>query len=639
MDFKVIAKNNIKNAFGLYKNYFISLFLVITLFGTLQIFAKDKVITNALSESSKVEFMSYVTSALFTLFTVFFIIYFNHFFLKQRSEELGIYSMLGMSKQQITLILMVENTIIIAFAFLSGIISSILLYSLIKMVLITTLKLNISILTPLAIPPFLITLVLAFLMLVVIFLDNHYIIKRLSILNISNLSQTSEKATTKSSPLTAYLGIGSLLVAYLLILNLAMRTQSLWSKIGFAPLAIITLILVILGTVLIIKSTFTHIIYHRVTDHQQLYKPTNNIFLPEALFKLKTKSNLLIILSLVISAIIALTTASFSLMNYQNASLMKTVPSAIEIDQKLTSEQVIKVRKIAKNYGGKFKAIKIVNAVSNRPIEISKTVSTKNVRAIDKQDYTELLEQQASGQYPNIDLSKTTAYLFTLYTIRNTRAPVKVGNYNIKLKEIQLWPTYAKGMNAYVVVNNQIYNQLSRHNSGQMIYTINGPKLRDNEQLYQKIKKLKVNFLSAYKTNKDVVTNNSAALLMVTFVAVLFFVFIGCILYFTILMENVGITEEFGFLSDIGYDKKQLRKIATANNLLIFAPPVIIGLLNGLMAFAGFCFEFLAIDVIKFLGTFKMIGEPIAVTCLLFFIAYGTIYLFSYHKTKALLRL
>ena len=70
MSYKVIAKNNIKNSFGLYRNYFGSLALVLTLFNTLQIFANDKVIGNALSGSSKLIFMSYVTSCLFTLFTI-----------------------------------------------------------------------------------------------------------------------------------------------------------------------------------------------------------------------------------------------------------------------------------------------------------------------------------------------------------------------------------------------------------------------------------------------------------------------------------------------------------------------------------------------------------------------------------------
>ena len=241
MNYKVIAKNNIKNSFGLYKNYFVSLSIALALFNTLQIFAKDHVIADSLSGSAKVEFMSYVTSVLFTLFTIFFIIYFNRFFLKQRAEELGIYSMLGMSRKNIISILTAENTIIIGTSCLAGMVLSILLYSLIKAFLIAILKLDIPYLTQLTITPFIITLVLAVFMILIIFFDNQHLIKRLSLVNISNLNQASEKVI-KIKSWTAYLGILSLLVAYILVLNTAKQSQSLWSKIGFAPLALITLV-------------------------------------------------------------------------------------------------------------------------------------------------------------------------------------------------------------------------------------------------------------------------------------------------------------------------------------------------------------------------------------------------------------
>ncbi|WP_294762729.1 ABC transporter permease [uncultured Lactobacillus sp.] len=639
MKFQKIAKNNIKNSFGLYKDYFISLSLIIALFNTLQIFAKDNTITYALSDSGKVEFMSYVTSFLFTLFTAFFIIYFNHFFLKQRSEELGIYSMLGMSKHHITSILMIENIIVISFSLLFGIIISIFLYGVIKTALIVILRLKISFFSPLSISPFVITLGLVLFMSVVIFIDNYSTIKNLSILSISNLNQTGEKGTNYPKPLIAYSGIASLLIAYLLVINISKRSQSLWTKFGFTLLAIITLSLTILGTTLIIKSTLTYFIYHNINNHRQLYKPTNNVFLPESFFRLKTKSKLLIVLSLIVSAIIGLTTVSFMLINFQHASLMKTVPSAIEIDQKLSSKQVARAKKIAKKYGGKFKTVKVISMTSNKPIAIAKNVSTNSCKIISKKDYTQLLRQQANISQSNIDLSKTTAYYFTLYEIKSTRSNVKIAQNNIKLKETFLWPIFSRGVHANIAISDSIYKKLYHHNSTHTVYAINGPNLRNNKQLYKELKKLNVNFLSSYETNDYATKNNSITLLMVTFVAVLFFVFIGCILYFTILMENINVIEEFRLLNDIGYNKKQLRKIAIADNLLIFAPPVVIGLLNGLMAFAGFSFEFTNVDYIKFLGVFQLVGKPIIVTCLIFLIAYVVIFMFSYHKTKLLLNL
>ncbi|RMC40304.1 ABC transporter permease [Lactobacillus sp. ESL0233] len=636
MNYKVIAKNNIRNGFGLYQNYFISLSLILGLFNTLQIFAKDHVIADSLSSSAKVEFMSYATSILFTLFTIFFIIYFNHFFLKQRAEELGIYSMLGMSKKNITSILMIENTIIIGMACFAGIFLSILFYSLIKILLIAVLKLDIPYLTQFTFLPFLITIALSIFMLLVIFFDNHHLIKRLSIINISNLNQVGEK-TLKTKSGTAYLGIISLLIGYALVLDLVKQEQSLWVKIGFVPMALITLVLVIIGTFLIIKSTLAYLINRKINNHRQLYRPTNNIFLPESLFKLKTKSNLLVVLSLVISAVIALTATCFLLINYQKASLIKTVPSAIEIDQKLKPDQVTKVKQITKNYGGDFKTVKVINATAKRPIVLSEKMATKKCRIINLSTFKGLLKQQYNKPQHNSKFSKKLAYLFTPYTIKNSRGTVNINKQKVSLKETNIWPIFAKGNFAYIAVNDQQFKKISQHANSKTIYAINGANLRDNEELYNKIKELKIKFLSAYKTNKDALSYNSAAFLMATFISVLFFVFIGCILYFTILMDTLGVTDEFKFLGDIGYNKKQLRKAATANNLLIFLPPIIMGGLNGLMAFIGFRFNFLANDVIKFLGAFQMVGEPIIITCLLLLIAYSIIYFFSYHKTKALL--
>ena len=605
MNYKIIAKNNIKNSFGLYKNYFVSLSIVLALFNTLQIFAKDHVIADSLSGSAKVEFMSYVTSVLFTLFTIFFIIYFNRFFLKQRAEELGIYSMLGMSKKNITSILMTENTIIIGIACFVGMLISILFYSLIKVLLIVALKLDIPYLTHFTLSPFIITVVLSIFMLLVIFFDNYHLIKRLSILNISNLNQVSEKAV-KTKSWTAYLGMIALLIAYVLVLDLVKQQQSLWVKIGFAPMAMISLVLVIIGTFLIIKSTLAY---------------------------------LLIVLSLVISAVIGLASTTFMLLTYPKASFMKTIPSAIEINQKLEPNQVTKVKQIARKYDGKFKATKVIKLISDKPIMVNKKQSTKKCKVINKQDYQELFKLQGNKKVPNLAFTKGTGYIYAFYKPNKSWRKVNINSIKFNLKEMHMWPMNAGYGYAYIVLNNQDFKKISKHHSAKMVYTVNGPNLRDNKQLYQDIKHMNIRFLSAYKKNKDAVDNNSATFLMEAFISVLFFVFIGCILYFTTLMETIEVTDEFRFLDNIGYSRKQLKKIASASNLLLFVPPAVMGLLNGLIAFIGFRYSFLENDVVELIGSFQIVGKPIIETCLLFLIVYGLIYIFSYHKTKVLLEI
>jgi len=246
---------------------------------------------------------------------------------------------------------------------------------------------------------------------------------------------------------------------------------------------------------------------------------------------------------------------------------------------------------------------------------VNKKQSTKKCKVINKQDYQELFKLQGNKKVPNLVFTKGTGYIYAFYKPNKSWRKVNINSIKFNLKEMHMWPMNAGYGYAYIVLNNQDFKKISKHHSAKMVYTVNGPNLRDNKQLYQDIKHMNIRFLSAYKKNKDAVDNNSATFLMEAFISVLFFVFIGCILYFTTLMETIEVTDEFRFLDNIGYSRKQLKKIASASNLLLFVPPAVMGLLNGLIAFIGFRYSFLENDVVELIGSFQIVGKPIIETC------------------------
>lgn len=75
-----VGIRNLKKNFKLYKNYFLSVLLMLTLFNTVELFASDKIVVDSLAGSSRMKSMSSVILTLFMLFTIFYIIYFNKFF-------------------------------------------------------------------------------------------------------------------------------------------------------------------------------------------------------------------------------------------------------------------------------------------------------------------------------------------------------------------------------------------------------------------------------------------------------------------------------------------------------------------------------------------------------------------------------
>lgn len=63
-----------------------------------------------------------IASVVIFLFIIFFILYANSFFMKQRKKEFGLYLLLGMKESQITRMVFVENLLIGSFSLVIGII-------------------------------------------------------------------------------------------------------------------------------------------------------------------------------------------------------------------------------------------------------------------------------------------------------------------------------------------------------------------------------------------------------------------------------------------------------------------------------------------------------------------------------------
>ena len=627
-----IGIKNIKNNFKLYQNYFLSMLLMLTLFNTVELFSLDKIIAENLAGSSRIKSMSSVILSMFTLFIIFYILYFNKFFLKQRSNELGIYSMLGLSKKEICSILNSENLISFLGAFTLNIFTSTALYLLIKVCLIKGLALDIPWNLDVGVKPYINTLILTFILLIVIIANNYYLINKMSILELSEFDQHCDEKVNISIT-KAIIGIVSLLTGYGLVLNLATRPNSIWDKIGYSPMTVLTALLITIGTIFVVKNSISFIIHYFISKPKILFNEVNNIFMPQALFKLKTKSNLLIVLSLLISAIIGISSAMFLSISYQKYSLIQTVPSAIETNTDLSKENISKLKNIAQTNNGEQVAISVKKIKLSKSIQITNDIKTKNCQLMKLSEYNKLSKLQREKFKP-LKLKENQGILYTAYSLKNKQSIVLDGE-KINLKAITLLPIQSLGKVATIVIPDHLFNKINDNDS--KIYTINGKNLRDSRKLYLDVKKIGIPFTSSYQLNKEITKDNSPAFLMISFIAILLFISISCVMYSTTLTENLNVREEFKMLSLIGYSKKILKRIAMKNNLLLFIPPLILGLFNGIVLFLGYRYVLLPDVAVKLLGEINIIFLPVTITIIVFSIIYGVVYLASWKKTKKIL--
>ena len=121
-----IAFKNVKKSFKDYTIYFLTLTLAVCIFYSFNSIESQKVMTEMSSSGAEyVKTLSQLISGV-SVFIAFIlgslILYANNFLIKKRHKELGIYMTLGMSKNKISKILILETLIVGVFSLISGLI-------------------------------------------------------------------------------------------------------------------------------------------------------------------------------------------------------------------------------------------------------------------------------------------------------------------------------------------------------------------------------------------------------------------------------------------------------------------------------------------------------------------------------------
>lgn len=182
-----------------------------------------------------------------------FLIYFNNFFVKKRSQELGVLAILGFSKKALTQLLTLENLVILVLSYLVSLLLGPTLYFLAVLVITHLLELTLEVqwfITANEIIESLGILVVVFLINVI---TNGLIISKQSLIEFVNFSRKAEKKI-KIRKVRAITAITALLLSYILCLATVFSfTRNMLLSIGMVPVSLLIIVLVVLGTVFTIR--------------------------------------------------------------------------------------------------------------------------------------------------------------------------------------------------------------------------------------------------------------------------------------------------------------------------------------------------------------------------------------------------
>ena len=611
-----MALKNLKNNFSFYALYLLSISFVITIFFAFTSFSMNKVMLEKISGDGRVETMCSTISIFLMAFVIFYMSYSNRFFLRRRTKELGIYALLGYRKSTILSLLTAENLLSCFGAFVIGILLGGLFHK--GIVFGITKLLNLTVNNS-EIPFFNLnamvkTACFVFAIIIILSLSNSRFLFKSSLMDLVRFEKSAEKQT-KFHAVPSIIGFVSVILGYCIALDILRGEKSVWFSVGFYAVGMLTFTLILLGTVLFIASFLPYAVQTGKKNKKKFYTETRIITSPSFIYRMRSNSKTLIMLTLLSAATLTVSSAMALSLYYPIAAVSRIAPSEIECRIEKESD-LSAIMEIVNNYSSgdditflQTDIYKVTSTAGQLPMEYSvgtskgdadneKILRNAGFECISYSDYTAILKaqgrQKALEQFTALNNNEC---IFVRYQpasgkdetgstypllINNTEIPVTV-----TMTTLNNPFSFANSVGT-LIISDSLYKMISENAAPETkILSINGSSITGNEDLFQA--------LSAYLDNSpylqgnshrihEVVSLSSSTFLLIGFLVVLFFIATGSILYFNNISAIADSKSDYDILVKMGYTNRKITKIIRKQAITFFSIPFLFGLADCIFA-------------------------------------------------------
>lgn len=629
-----ITKSNIKKNFPLYRIYFLATIGLLSIFIAFLNFISDKIIAEKIEDSGQALVIANGSLLFLIVFLVVFLIYFNNFFVRKRSQDLGVLAILGFSKRELTKLLTLENLVILVLSYLVSLLLGPTLYFLAVLVITHLLDFTMEVQWFITVKEIIESLGILVVVFLINFITNGVIIAKQSLIEFVNFSKKAEKKI-RIRKVRAIIAITALLLSYVLCLTTVFSsTRKMLLSVGMVPISLLIIILVILGSIFTIRYGLTFVISFLKEKKKRLYRPLSNIIYPKFNYRIATKNKLLTVLGGLLTLTVSVTGIMVMLYAYSLNGIERLTPSAIEYNVESENGQV-NVTNILENGQVSLVDINLLRLNTNPEVTITESGQTiPYFDIINYSDYKELMKAQ--GRKNSIEGSESLPLLINYFpTEISLGKTFNLENaYDVTVKQVSTNNVFSFSRSVTtLVVSDKLYAELSSRfpEKKMTIRTFNGDSIRSSETFYNQFSTVP-DVISSYSREHTVKTANIATYIFITFLSILFIICTGSILYFTSLIEIMENKEEYSYLSKLGYSKKMINRIVRYEIGILFLIPVLIGIINGSMLLIFY--KYLFMDTL-------VAGNIIMLSLLLFLffflIIYGTFYLLTLRSVKSII--
>ena len=636
-----LSWRNMKRNFRLYSIYFISMFVGVVIYFTFSGLMFNKDVVEAIQNKENYKMVISLASVIVFLFIVFFILYANSFFMKQRKKEFGMYLLYGMKERQVAAMVFFETLFLSAISVSSGILIGGLLSKFFGAVLMNLMRYNEDISFAFPLEAIVSTVLLFALLIIIITIQSYFNVRRVQLVELFHAKEKMDKPFTFSFGL-ALLSIILIAGSYYMI---TIGDTDIWKDHFKETLTAVTVAL-IAGTYLFFRQ-FSGWMLQKLSQRKNYFIGSKMLWISSLRFSIRGNTINFTFNSL-ISAIVIFT-VGFIAVDYavKGEVVKKEFPNHIafstqdaetqkQIEQIMNdSHPIIDHETIT---GIQTEKIQNRNAFFSHP-----EYYTEEFYLFPESQLNAIVDLRKMGE--KADLKGEEAIVLTRgidkpEKFKSSQPEITVlEDHTFRVVEKIRYPLLSiptspggntKPQPSVLIISNEAFENLREHHtlSSFEIYQIEDPKTSNDvsREIYDLIMKTEDAYYSAYIDMYSVDTESSSLILFsVAFFAVIALFALGSVIYFKQLREATEEREHYAILRKIGVDDKDMKKIIRKQLLFVFLPPLLLGLLH-----SWFLLYYTVILIIKDLPSlttiiFSVMGLYV-LTYLIFYVSSVSIY-------------
>ena len=531
-----------------------------------------------------------------------FLLYANNLFIKRRSKEIGLFQLIGMTKGTVFRILSVENFVLYIGSLVVGVFAGFSMSRLLMIILfkvtgvedVATLRFSSEALLQ--------TLVVFALIYILILIMNAVFIKRQSILSLFSVTTVTQQRVQKMTMFQVVIGVvGILLIACGYYLSTQLFKGVILSNYLFTTMVVI-LASVIIGTYLFYKGSVSFI-FNLIRKRKGGYLNVNDVLsLSSIMFRMKSNSLLLMI----ITTLSALSIALLSLSYISYYSVEKTVERTIPADFTIpNSERAMEFTQALeeKNIDYTETATDLITSpvdlskVMTMPGEVTGDQSYANTRMIVISEQTVLEVDVEEDEVMFINSDPLMEKFMQFQTDQQAIFQGREHSYDLTFtgtKDLVVLPTRITYNFPVAVVDDLVYKQMqddqdiSFTSEFTVYHGVNIVQKDELEKANDIFNKLEINIWagheSKYEGRINLKQSVGITMFIVGFLGLAFLITSGCILYFKQMDESEDEKSNYTILRKLGFTQSDLLKGIQKKQLFNFGIPLVVGLLHSYFA-------------------------------------------------------